>query len=261
MISPNWTQNTFSTIHRVLLEKWQGSMKNKGVMKRIASLVLLCIAGAAPVAAQQVATSTWVDSHGTKWTQVTTTQTVAEEPRNKRIADAIAGLPRYGPFAVVDATHVALVGEVDSQSPIQFKAMLKSHPGIRVLELIDCPGTVDDGANLALGRLIRHNKLATDVPSGGSVRSGGVEIFLAGTTRHAAPDAEFGVHSWKDENGRQPSDFAPDAPANKLYLDYYREMGLRPESAEGLYTLTNSVPNEEMLWLRTKDIEPFLPME
>ena len=230
-------------------------------MNRIACALLLSIAGASPVAAQQVATRTWVDSHGTKWTAVTTTQTVIEEPRNQRIAKAIAGLPRFGPFAVVDASHAALVGEIDSQSPIQFRDMLKSHPGIHVLELIDCPGTVDDGANLVLGRLIRHHGLTTDVPSGGSVRSGGFELFLAGTVRHAAPDAEFGVHAWKDDSGHQPNDFAPDAPANKVYLDYYREMGLSAEDAEGLYALTNSVPNEEMLWLRTKDIEQFVPVE
>ena len=236
-------------------------MDNKGVMNRIVCALLLSIAGAAPVAAQQVATRTFVDSHGTKWTEVTTTQTVTEDPRDQRIAKAIAGLPRFGPFAVVDASHAALVGEIDSQSPGYFKEMLKSHPGLRVLELIDCPGTVDDGANLVVGRLIRHHGMMTDVPSGGSVRSGGFELFLAGTVRHAAPDAEFGVHAWKDESGRQPSDFAPDAPANRVYLDYYREMGLTAENAEELYALTNSVPNDEMLWLRPKDIEPFMPVE
>jgi hypothetical protein len=230
-------------------------------MKRIACALLLCVAGAAPVAAQQVATRTWVDSHGTKWTEVTTTQTVVEEPLEQRVAKAIAGLPRFGPFAVVDASHAALVGEIDSQSPGQFKEMLKAHPGLHVLELIDCPGTVDDGANLVLGRLIRRHGLTTDVPSGASVRSGGFELFLAGAIRHAAPDAEFGVHSWKDDNGHQPSDFAPDAPPNKVYLDYYRDMGLSAEAAAGLYALTNSVPNDEMLWLRAKDIEQYVPVE
>ena len=234
-------------------------------MNRIACALLFSIAGAAPIAApaaaQQVATRTWVDSHGTRWTEVTTTQTVAEAPRSQRIAAAIAGLPRFGPFAVVDAAHAALVGEVDGKSPALFRQMLQAHPGIRVLELIDCPGTSDDGANLALGRMIRQHRLATDVPSGGSVRSGGVELFIAGITRRAAPDAEFGVHAWRDETGHQPGDFAADAPANRLYLDYYREMGLSAKDAEGLYALTNSVPNEEMLWLRIRDLKPFIALD
>lgn len=230
-------------------------------MKRIVCALLFSIAGVAPAAAQQVATRTWVDSHGTTWTEVTTTQTVVETPRNQRIAAAIAGLPRFGPFAVVDGAHAALVGEVDSRSPGYFRQMLAAHPGIRVLELVDCPGTVDDGANLALGRLIRRSGIITDVPSGGSVRSGGVELFVAGVSRRAAPDAEFGVHAWKNADGRQPSDFELDAPANRLYLDYYREMGLSEEAAQGLYALTNSVSNEQMLWLRTRDLRPYIAVE
>jgi hypothetical protein len=231
-------------------------------MNRIARTLLLSIVGsatiAAPAAAQQAATRTWVDSHGTTWTEVTTTRTVVEEPRSQRIARAIAGLVRFGPFAVVDATHAALVGEIDDKSPALFREMLHANPGIRVLELVDCPGTSDDGANLTLGRIIRRQGIATDVPSGGSVRSGGFEIFLAGTTRHAAPDAEFGVHAWKDEDGHQPDDFAPGEGPNKAYLDYYREMGLSADEAEQLYALTNSVPNDQMLWLRTKDIRPYV---
>lgn len=230
-------------------------------MNRIACALFLTIAGAAPVAAQQVATRTWVDSHGTTWTEVITTQTVAVPPLGQRVAAAITGLPRFGPFAVVDDGHAAIVGETNGQSLAQFKAMMEAHPGIRVLELVDCPGTSDDAANLALGRLIRGAGLATDVPSGASVRSGGLELFLAGATRRAAPDAEFGVHAWKDQTGHQPGDYAADAPANLAYLDYYSDMGLSDEEAKGLYALTNSVPNEQMLWLRTKDLKQFVPVE
>lgn len=230
-------------------------------MKRYICALLVWFVCCPPATAQQVATRTWVDSHGTTWTEVTTTKTVPEVPRSTRIDAALTGLPRFGPFAVVDSGHAALVGETDSTSPGLFKAMLQAFPGIQVLEMIDCPGTADDGANLQLGRLIREHGLTTDVPSGGSVRSGGVELFLAGTTRRAAPDAEFGVHAWKDETGHQPGDFAADAPANKTYLDYYREMGLSPENADGLYALTNSVPNQQMLWLHTEDIKRFVPVD
>ncbi len=231
-------------------------------MKRLfIALILTLACGSVPAIAQQVATRTWVDSHGTTWTEVTTTRTVVDEPRSVRINAALAGLPRFGPFAVVDANHAALVGETDSQSPGLFKAMLQAFPGIHVLEMVDCSGTADDGANLKLGRLIREHGLTTEVPSGGSVRSGGVELFLAGVTRRAAPDAEFGVHAWRDETGHQPGDYAADAPVNKTYLDYYREMGLSPDDATGLYALTNSVPNEQMLWLHTSDIKRFVPVE
>ena len=56
-------------------------------MKRIACALLLSLVGVSPAAAQEVATRTWVDSHGTRWTEVTTTQTVVEVPRGQRIAE------------------------------------------------------------------------------------------------------------------------------------------------------------------------------
>lgn len=230
-------------------------------MKHLCCALLFWSIACLPAAAQQEERRTYVDSHGTTWTEVTTVQTVVEKPRSEIIAAALAGLPRYGPFVVVDAQHAALSGEIDGQSPAQFKAMLQAFHGIRVLELVDCSGTVDDSANLLVGRLIRKHGLTTDVPSGASVRSGGVELFLAGAARRAAPDAEFGVHAWKDEEGHEPSDFPADAPENRRYLDYYEEMGLSPENANGLYALTNSVPNEQMLWLHTGDLKQFIPVE
>jgi len=50
--------------------------------------------------------------------------------------------------------------------------MLNAYPGIRTIEFVECPGTLDDVANLQLGRMIRARGLDTDVPDGGSVRSG-----------------------------------------------------------------------------------------
>jgi len=200
-------------------------------MRRV--LPLLCAALAVlctPVHAQTVTTRTWTDAAGVTWTETTTTTVETEEPGGERlvgVADAapVKGIARFGPFVVTDATHAALVAETDSYSPSDFKAMLQAFPGIRTLEMVDCPGTVDDTANLALGRMIRADGIATDVPEGGSVRSGAVELFLAGKTRHAAKDAEFAVHSWLDEDGKQPSDYAANDPVNATYLAYYREIG------------------------------------
>jgi hypothetical protein len=230
-------------------------------MKRFAYALFLALACAVPAAAQQVATRTWVEADGTRWTEVTTTETGADAPHTPRLAARFAGLPRFGPFVVVDAARAALVDETDQRSPGLFKAMIKAFPGIRVLEMVDCPGTTDDIANLALGRLIRAQHITTEVPSGGSVRSGAVELFLAGAIRRAATDAEFGVHAWIDENGRQPDDFARDAPANRTYLEYYREMGLSAANASGLYALTNSVPNEQVLWLKPGDLRRYVSVE
>lgn len=171
------------------------------------------------------------------------------------------GVATYGPFRVLDAGHAALVDVTDARSPAQFTAMLRDHPEIATLELIECPGTDDDRANLALGRMIHARHVATHVPSGGSVRSGAVELFLAGTRHSADANAEFAVHSWEDENGREPADFAADAPENRAYIDYYREMGMSPEQARAFYAMTNSVRFDDAKWLTTADMARYVDVE
>ncbi|MCJ2180577.1 alpha/beta hydrolase [Novosphingobium album (ex Hu et al. 2023)] len=161
------------------------------------------------------------------------------------------GLASYGPFRVLDAGRAALVDVTDSRSPAQFAAMLRDHPGIAEIEMVECPGTEDDLANLRLGRMIRERGLATHVPVGGSVRSGGVELFLAGARRYADPGAEFAVHSWKDDTGLEAADYAINSPENRRYLDYYTQMGMSPLEAEAFYAMTNSVPFESAKWFGT----------
>lgn len=173
--------------------------------------------------------------------------TVAPAPVPTGIAD-------YGPFRVIDPSRAALVDVTDSASPAQFAAMLRDFPGIGLIEMIECPGTEDDRANLALGRAIRARGIVTYVPSGGSVRSGAVELFLAGARRIADPGSEFAVHAWEDDAGLEPQDYAPDGPENRLYLDYYREMGMTPAEARAFYTMTNSVPNEDARWLDNTEL-------
>jgi len=158
------------------------------------------------------------------------------------------GVASYGPFLVIDATHAALVDATDSRSPAQFAALLRDYPGIVQLEMIECPGTEDDLANLRLGRLIRERGIATHVPTGGSVRSGAVELFLAGVRRYADPGSEFAVHAWLDDTGRSPRDYAANSPENRRYLDYYRQMGMSEAEASAFYGMTNAVPFESARW-------------
>ncbi len=166
------------------------------------------------------------------------------------------GIAAYGPFRVLDPGRAALVDAADGNSIRLFEAMLRDHPGIAVLEMVECPGTDDDSANLRLGRLIRAKGIATHVPADGSVRSGGVELFLAGKRRLIDEGAEFAVHAWRDTSGREPADYGPDSPYNRAYVDYYREMGLAQPQA--FYNMTNAVPNSDARWLTAQDMRGWL---
>lgn len=214
------------------------------------------------VTTREVTTRTWVEN-GVTWNETTVVE--VEEPGSERIAGLpradVKGVASFGPFEVLDGSRAALVAETDSYSPADFQKMLRAFPGIRMLEMPDCPGTVDDHANLRLGRMIRARGIATRVPEHGSVRSGAVELFLAGASRSAAPDAEFVVHSWIDDEGLEPDDFSASDPVNRAYLDYYREMGLGPDKASAFYALTNSVPNDQILTLGTADLAQYAALD
>jgi len=167
---------------------------------------------------------------------------------------------QFGPFAVIDATTVRMAGDVTSATPRQFAAMLAAYPGLKRLEMIDCPGSLDEEANLILARAIRRAGMETVVPSGGSVRSGAVELWLAGSTRRAAADAEFGVHSWADDTGREANDYAASDPVHAEYLGYYREMGMDDAKARAFYALTNSTPFDEVRYLTRDDMARFVTL-
>lgn len=167
---------------------------------------------------------------------------------------------RFGPFAVVDATTVRMAGDVTSNTPRQFAAMLAAYPGLKRLEMVDCPGSLDEEANLILARAIRRAGMETVVPSGGSVRSGAVELWLAGSTRRAAPDAEFGVHSWADETGREANDYPASDPVHAEYLGYYREMGMDDAKARAFYALTNATPFDDVRFLTRDDMARFVTL-
>jgi len=233
------------------------------MFRRVILPALAALLACQPVAAREVYTRTWVEN-GITWTETTVIE--VEEAGSERLVglhqpQARKGLASFGPFTVLNGNRAALVAETDSYSPADFQKMLRAYPGIAVLEMADCPGTVDDYANLRLGRMIRARGIATHVPDHGSVRSGAVELFLAGATRSAAPDAAFVVHSWIDENGREPDDFGPNDPVNKAYVNYYREMGLTGENAAAFYALTNSVPHDDVLMLGRADLAKFAALE
>ena len=225
-------------------------------MRRIVLLLLSLLAFAQPAAARDrvvveetVEVIEYVDAGGSE-------RVVGVAP-----APIPQGIARFGPFRVLDGTRAAMVDITDSASPAQFEAMMKAYPGITTIEMIEVPGTEDDRANLKLGRMIRARGMTTHVPAGGSVRSGGVELFLAGKSRIADPGAEFAVHAWADEDGREPGDYPADAPENRAYIEYYKDMGMADGDARAFYAMTNSVPNADAKWMTADDMGKWVRLD
>ena len=184
------------------------------------------------------------------------------------VADQFAGavpsrtpLASFGPFHMVAPDRAELIGSIESETPAQFRALLRAFPGIRQIDMVECPGTGDDEANLALARMVRGAGIATYVPDGGSVRSGGVELFLAGAKRSAAPTAEFAVHSWRDEDGYEAGDFAASDPVHQEYIRFYRDMGLSDIEARSFYAMTNTAPHDDALYLSSRDLGSYVRLD
>ncbi len=165
---------------------------------------------------------------------------------------------RYGPFYIIDDTTVGLDNVIDSMSPNRFRALMAAWPNIDTIKIIECPGTVDDEANLVLARMIRTAGIRTVVPSNGSARSGGVELFLAGAEHHAEPGAELGVHSWVDENGLEAKDYPRNDPVHQEYIRYYIDMGFTPDKAREFYAFTNAVaPHDGIHYMTRREMAHF----
>jgi hypothetical protein len=222
----------------IFSKSWRIMAKISGI-KALASAVtvLLCVPTAA-LAAERVV----IETTAYEW---------AEEPEQ---APASVVLASFGPFSVISADRAELNGIIETETPDQFRAMLRAYPAITRIDMIECPGTEDDNANFEIAHIIRKAGISTYVPNGGSVRSGGVELFLSGASRHAEPQAEFAVHSWQDEDGLEANDVAADDPINLRYINFYREMGMDDAKARAFYAMTNSTPNDSALYLTPKDI-------
>lgn len=229
-------------------------------MRKFIGFALSLLAFAASPAAAQIEMTISDDG------KTTTITEYFVEDCNQRVlvhppAPIPKGIARFGPFRVIDESHAVLVDTTDARSPAQFVAMLAAYPGITELALVEVPGTEDDKASMRLGRMIHASGIVTRVPAGGSVRSGGVELFLAGKRRIAEPGSEFAVHAWEDDEGRQATDYADTAPENRAYIDYYIEMGMDEGQAKAFYAMTNSVPFEAARYLTDQDMAQWVPLD
>lgn len=163
-----------------------------------------------------------------------------EAPSSAAPAARLLEFQQYGPFRVVATDRVELIDAIDTDAPAAFASLLRAFPGVRQIDMIECPGSEDDDANLTLARMVRKAGISTHVPATGSIRSGGVELFMAGVKRSIAPGAEIGVHSWQDSDGLEATDYAANDPVHTPYISFYRDMGLSDEQARAFYDFTNS---------------------
>lgn len=125
------------------------------------------------------------------------------------------------------------------------KSAIEANPTIKMLELTDAPGSVDDAVNVYTARLVRDAGLTTFVANGSEIASGAVDLFAAGVERLVEPGAIVGVHSWCCTEDETPVVELPkDHPEHAAQLAYHTEM-LGPINGPAFYFYTLSAAGPE----------------
>ena len=133
----------------------------------------------------------------------------------------------------VEGNLAVMTGDLTSSSPDKVARLLEEYSSLEWIELLDCPGSMDDEAALEASRLIREAGINTRVPDNGQIFSGAVDFFIAGVRREVIGGGIVGVHSWSD-GSVEGSELPLDHAEHDLYEDYYEEMGI----SDGFYWFT-----------------------
>lgn len=161
--------------------------------------------------------------------------------------------PYTPPTFTSDGDLIFLSGDIDDTALDALKEVIADNPQAKTLVLTYVGGSVDDEANLELAQEVRRLGLATVVPTGGLIASGGTDLFLAGTKRTLGQGACVGVHAWATD-GYTARDIPGDDPEHQGYIDYFTFVGIDPEFY--WYTL-EAAPAEEMHWMSATEARQF----
>lgn len=126
----------------------------------------------------------------------------------------------------VSGNKAYLSGILGRDLTSQLKNMIRKHPNVTDLVLVDVPGTDDEEAVIESARLIRSLGLNTHIARTGYVLSGGVDLFLGGVKRTIGAGAAVGVHTWIDESGKLPKNNDVSDSINATYINFYLSMGV-----------------------------------
>ncbi len=146
----------------------------------------------------------------------------------------------------VEGTTAIMTGDLTSNAPNKVAQLIEEYPNLEWIELLDCPGSMDDVSAFEAARLIRAAGINTRVPSDGEIYSGAVDFFIAGVERQVKDGGIVGVHSWSD-GSVEGSELPKDHSEHDLYKTFYEDMGisedfywftLQAASSSGIHEMT-----------------------
>lgn len=161
------------------------------------------------------------------------------------------------PFSILNETTLVLNGVIDSNTDSAFDEALRQNPNTELIIFRDAPGSDDDETNLQVGRKLYQLGLKTHVDDNGTIASGAVDLYLAGSERTLGANARVGVHSWSDGTN-DATDFARSSGEHQPYINYYKSIGFSDQLAEDFYFFTiNAAPADDIHWMTPAEIETY----
>ncbi|MEM7309278.1 MAG: hypothetical protein AAF682_21515 [Planctomycetota bacterium] len=140
----------------------------------------------------------------------------------------------------VRGEEALLSGTLGTVSYDQFKRLVREHPEVTTVTLLDCPGSVNDAVNMHTGRLLREAGLTTRVLADSVIASGAVDLFCMGKERVVTRGAQLGVHSWS-AGPFTAADLPQNHPAHQYQLAYFRRaLGAEVGAEFYFFTLTSA---------------------
>lgn len=159
----------------------------------------------------------------------------------------------------VDGRRLIMRGVYVDNTSQELLRLLDANPEVRTLVLAHVGGSdVSNEGNLTGGREVRRRGLATCVPTGGLVASGGTDFLLAGAERAVFPNARAGVHAWAGDDGNgnavQANQFPRDSMEHAGFLSYYRDIGI---SADFYWFTLDAAPPDGMYYMTRAEMMQF----
>ncbi len=165
----------------------------------------------------------------------------------------------FGIFKSINATTAQMNGVISGNTPAHFDNLLIKYPNLKKINMLDCPGSEDDEANLKVSKKMHEVGIEFHLFSTSAIASGAVDMYVGGAKRTREQGSRIGVHSWSGGPGQPIATSYPVGHTVHLqYINYYTSVGFTQKQAEDFYYFTiNAAPAEDVHWMTEEEIEKF----
>lgn len=154
-----------------------------------------------------------------------------------------------------NGTEAELNGTLGTKTFNDVVDMLNDKPLVKHIVFNQVPGSMNDEVNMQTGLLLRSYNFTTHLPKTGSIASGGVDLFTAGTTRTIEEGATVGVHSWEG-GGIEAGELSVADACHNAQISYFTNT-LGDKGKEFYFFTINAASADDIHNMTEAEVEKF----